>query len=404
MRNLNRILLINSIFFALDASAQERMGLSTFLDKVRVQNLGLKVEGSKSEAANAKTIGLAIPTPMIGVSRMKDDASNNSAYGFEVSQSIPFPSRLVSEQAGRKYAAAAQRETFRATEKDILAKAKILYISLWVAQEKSVLLQQKKSIITNHIKVLRSSVRSDSFASIHLLKAESDFDILELDIISSEQIIAEKQTAIAALLNENLSSFRIIADEPKLSGIPGSTSIDISHQIQATNLGLEAFKSKEREAKASWYPDLNLRYKQVEPNGVSSRTSEVMVGVSLPFVFFWQPDAAAKTAGAERIQAEFELAKQRRDIESERVILLSKIESQKKQLEILNGKLIPRAEKRMQMIHNVAPRDMETLQDHRETLEAFPDLKLKALELRQEYEEAISVLEKYMPTNEAYHE
>ena len=64
-------------------------------------------------------------------------------------------------------------------------------------------------------------------------------------------------------------------------------------------------------------------------------------------------------------------------------------------------KLIPRAEKRMRLVRNQAPRDMETLQDHREIMEAFPDLKLKSLALREQYEEAVSELEKYMRKNQA---
>ncbi len=380
------------------------MNLSAFLNKVRTQNLDIKAEGAKSEAVDAKSVGLAIPAPMVGISRMKDEAAPNSAYGFEVSQTIPFPSKLSSDQSARRYAAESQKETRFAAEKEILAKAKLLYISLWAAQEKVALLLQKKAVIKNHIKLTRSSVRSDSFASVHLLKAESDFDLLETDITSAEQMVREKQIEVAALLNADPVSFRITAEEPTLSGVPSFTSVERSHQIQALSLSLEGLKSREREGNASWYPDFNLRYKQVEPDGMSSRTSEIMVGVSLPFVFFWQPEAAARSAGAERIQAEFELAKQKKNIESERAILLSKIESQKKQLDVLSNKLIPRAEKRMQIIHNLAPRDMETLQDHRETMEAFPDLKLRALDLRLEYEQAVSSLEKYMPANEGPHD
>ena len=49
----------------------------------------------------------------------------------------------------------------------------------------------------------------------------------------------------------------------------------------------------------------------------------------------------------------------------------------------------------MALVRNVAPRDMESLQDHRETMEAFPELKLKVLELRGQYEEVVSELVKF---------
>jgi hypothetical protein len=68
------------------------------------------------------------------------------------------------------------------------------------------------------------------------------------------------------------------------------------------------------------------------------------------------------------------------------------------------NKLLPRAEQRMKIVHNLAPRDMETIQDHRETMEAFPNLKMAELELRMQYEETIAELEKYIANKGPFHE
>ena len=92
-------------------------------------------------------------------------------------------------------------------------------------------------------------------------------------------------------------------------------------------------------------------------------------------------------------QDEFE--KEKRKIGSQGGVLISRATALKKQLDNINQRLLPRAEKRMKLVHNLAPRDMETLQDHRETMEAFPDLKLKALDLRTQYEITIAELQKY---------
>ncbi len=129
-----------------------------------------------------------------------------------------------------------------------------------------------------------------------------------------------------------------------------------------------------------------------------------MVGVSLPFIFFWEPRAASSSATAQRLQAEYEFDKEKRKIQVQKTSLIVKAESLKKQLDNLITKLLPKAEKRMRLVHNLAPRDMETLQDHRETMEAFPDLKLKALEYREQYEEAISELQKYAQSKESPNE
>lgn len=167
---------------------------------------------------------------------------------------------------------------------------------------------------------------------------------------------------------------------------------------------LEGSKSRESEAKSSWFPELNIRYKKMGETSMTPEYSEIMVGASLPFVYFWEPKAASRSATADRLQAELAYSKERRRVETAKTVSRTKAEALKKQLENLKTKLLPRAEQRMKLVHNLAPRDMETLDDHRETMESFPDLKLKALELRMQYEEAAAELQKFVVQKETSHE
>jgi hypothetical protein len=120
-----------------------------------------------------------------------------------------------------------------------------------------------------------------------------------------------------------------------------------------------------------------------------------MVGATVPFAFFWETNAESGRAAAKRQEGEFLYEKERRRIDSARVTLFERASSLRRQLDQFTNELLPRAEKRMKIVHNLAPRDMETLQDQRETLEAFPDLKLRALDLREQYEKTIMELEKF---------
>lgn len=378
---------------SVNVSAQEEVKLSQFLKMVQDKNLDLKVDQAKLEAAEAKSQGLSIPPPMVSFNQMTMD-SGMKANGFEVSQIIPFPTKLSNDYSARKNLAKSQEEMQLGNHNEILAHAKLLYFSLWTNQEKLALLRSKKSILQEHIKLSRSAARSDSFAGIHILKAESDTDFLENEIEAQTQTIQEIQFQIAALLNTE-SNFKFTATEPPLSEIPIVETPEQTHQLRALKFELESYKSKESEAKSSWFPELSLKYKEMGATDTNPRYNEIMVGISLPFIFFWGPNSENKTASAERMQAELNLEKKKRTIESEKHILNSKVVTLKKQIETLKTKLIPRAEKRMKLAHNLTPRDMETLQDHRETMEAFPDLKMKALELRFEYEKAIADLEKY---------
>lgn len=386
-------LFILSLSLASNVYANEQVSLPQFLKMIQEQNLDLKVDQAKLEAAQARSKGLSIPPPMVSFNQMTMD-SGMKTNGFEVSQTIPFPTKLSNDYSARQKLAKSQEEMRHASQNEILAQAKLIYFNLWANQEKLDLLKNKKSVIQNHVKLSRSTARSDSFAGIHILKAESDVDFLENEIEAQEQIIQEIQFQIAALLNKE-SSFKFEATEPPLSNLPQIESPEQTHQLKALKFELESYRSKESDAKSSWFPELTLKYKEMGATETDPRYNEIMVGVSLPFIFFWGPNSESKSASAERMQSELEYEKKKRSIESEKHILSSKVETLKRQLETLKTKLIPRAEKRMKLAHNLTPRDMETLQDHRETMEAFPDLKMKALELRLEYEKAITELEKY---------
>lgn len=379
---------------AIQAFGAERLTFDAFMKAAREQNLSLKVESAKAEATRANAKGLAIPPPMVGYMRMTDQ-SGSSAGGIEVNQMIPFPTKLSHDHSARKYEAEAQEESRLGMQSEILGQARLLYFNLWASQQRKDALREKKAAIENHIRLARAGVRGDSFLRIHLLKAESDLDLLENEILAADQEIREKQVAISEFINVDPLSFHPELEEPPPAVLPSENALSSSHQLEAARLSFESFKSREQEAKATWFPDLYLRYKEIGQTQLMPKTSEIMVGVSLPFLFPWEPSAASSKATAQKLQSELEFEKEKRKFSAQGSILISRASALKKQLDNINLRLLPRAEKRMKLVHNLAPRDMETLQDHRETMEAFPDLKLKSLELRAQFEAAVAELQKY---------
>ncbi len=384
-------------FFIVLCSSQsfaQSLTLEEYLSQVKQQSLDLKVDQSKLEVFDAKATGLSIPPPMVSFSRMNEE-DGSSADGFEISQMIPFPTKITADYSARKYEYQAQQKNNLSLRKQTFLNAKLLFLKLWESQGLLLLLEEKRSVLQNHLKLTRAVTRSDSFASVHLLKTESDLDFLENEIETVNQMIRERQFEAAVFISADPAKFKFNAVEPKPSQVPSIDSIEESNLYQAKVLGIEILKAKERLAKSEWLPDFSLRYKEMGSTPMSMKYNEIMVGVTLPFIFFWQPYAVSSQASKERLIGEFELEKERRNFSSEKIVLLTRIESLKKQLNTLENKLIPKAAKRMKLAHNIVPRDMETLQDHRETMEAFPELKMKALNIRIEFENAVASLEKY---------
>jgi outer membrane protein TolC len=371
------------------------VSLSEYLKIVEDQNLSIAASQASFEAADARAVGIKLPEPMVGVSQMHD--SKGSANGYEISQTIPFPTKLSNDHEARKFEAQMEKANSQGLRNEILAKARLLYISTWVAGERVKLLQEKYDVIKKHLRLSQASTRSDSSLSIHALKAESDMDMVENEILEARQLSTEQQISLAEYAKQDPNSYRPGLEAPTLSMIPSAESIAKPFQIEARRLNVEMFAARASQANSEWFPDINLKYREFGGGTtMMARNQEVMISATLPFIFFWEPNATSKSAQAEKLKAQASFDAEKLSITSKAAALTARAESLKKQLELINKKLIPRAEKRMRLIRNLAPRDMESLQEHREGMEVFPDLKIKALELRLQYETTIAELLTYV--------
>ena len=387
---LNIILIVSGTV----AAANEPISLNAYINEVGAENLTLKANEATIEAANAKSDGFKLPDPIIGYIQMQD--KSGSASGFEVSQTIPFPTKLASDHSARKIEAKTEIASAKSSKKDILAKARLLYISVWAAQEKVEFLKEKQRAVREHLKLSTASARSDSSLRIHTLKAESDLDLIESDILEADQLLKEQQIAFAEFANKDPATYRPVVETPQVTEIPKMESLKAPSQLEVKRLNVERLNARAFEAKSTWLPDLNVRYRDVGATGLMPAIKEVMVGATVPFAFFWEPRAATKSAQAEKLRAEAEYSQEKIRVEAATYSLLTRAESLRKQLDLINSKLLPRAEKRMKLVHNLAPRDMESLDDHRQAMEEFPDLKLKALNLRMQFESTVAELLRFV--------
>jgi outer membrane protein TolC len=387
---MKRLVLIFIILNAATVRAEDAISMATFLKEVETQNLTLKASQASVEAAKSRSVGVNLPQPMVGITQMRD--ASGSAIGIEVNQTIPFPSKLSMDRSARNFEAEAEKVESRGLKVEVLAKARVIYISVWSAQEKIQFLREKRTAIQDHLKLSHASTRSDPSLIIHTLKAESDLDLLENEVLEAEQSLREQQIIFAEFARKNPADYKPTLVKPAVSSVPAVKTLSTPYQLDAKKLTLEKLSAREAEAKASWYPDLNLRYRDVGGTPMTPGFREMMVGVTLPFVFFWEPKSTSLSASAEKLKGAAEYAQETLSIEAKISSLLARAESLKKQLDLISDRLLPRAEKRMRLVHNLAPRDIESLQDHREAMETFPELKLKALELRMQYENAIAEL------------
>lgn len=373
--------------------ASDSITLSDYLREVESHNLTLRANSAVVDAADARSVGVKLPPPMVGISQMSD--TSGSAKGYEITQMIPFPTKLTSDRKARKLEAQAEKTNATSVKKEVLAQARLIYIGVWAAQQKIVFLKDKRSAIQQHLRLSRASTRSDSSLTIHTLKAESDLDLLDNEILEAEQMQKEQQIALAEYAQRGPMSYRPVVTEPPMSAIPEQRSLSEPSQLEVKRLEVAKLEARISEAHSSWFPDFSVRYRDIGGTPMTRGFREVMVGATIPFAFFWEPRAASKSAQAEKLRAEAEYSQEKLRVTASTASLSARAQSLKKQIDLIVSKLLPRAEKRMNLVHNLAPRDMESIQEHREGMEAFPDLKLKALDLRMQFESTVAELAKF---------
>lgn len=370
----------NSVFGA--GNAVQNLTFDNFLTLVESQSPDLVVEKSMKDEADAKSSGIRLNPPMIGFMTMKEDGS--TARGLEISQEIPFPTKIIKEQEARNLESKMQNSYFTYRRQEILLQARLIYFEFWKSYEKLKITKEKKDWLKTHTKITRSATRSDSDSQIHLLGVESELDMLENEVLEFESNFNEKKQNLKTMAPELKDlNFSPVTPEPAILEINSNKKSALLDSKEKQVQKAEADLSLKKQ---SYLPDFFVRYRKFNESGMIPKNEEIMIGVSLPFLFFWQPKAESAEASAKLTRAQAELQKIRTQTETSLTSLLQKQESLKKQLDALNEKLIPRAHKRMKLVDNLSTRTMEGLETHRSVMLDYLDLKIKAVDVRFEFE------------------
>ena len=366
----------------------KQLRLSEFLEKVEAQSPSLAIEKANIESAEARASGIRLNPPMIGYMQMKDGSGTNR--GYELSQEIPFPTKISKDKEVRNLESESVKEMSQIQKLSVVADARLAYFNFWSSFSKLEIQKEKLDWLKEHIRLTRSSSWSDTSAKAHLLEVESESDLLENDVLSTE---SELVVAKATLRNfaPDLNINEVVPVEPSIPQFEVKKEIPSSVVIQKEK-ELAFLTAREDLKKQSYLPDLFVRIRSYNGNEATPQSQELMVGITLPFLFFWQPKAEVAEASAQKSKAQAEYQKSKIDFETKVTSLTQKLEINQRQLKNLKEKLIPRSERRMKLVSGLSTRTMEGLDQHKSAMLGLLDLKMKAIDLRLEFERGLQEL------------
>lgn len=377
---LYTIFSLSSLMAMAEAS---RLTMPQFLSEVRATSPEFAIEKANVEGSRARASGIRINAPMIGYMQMKDGSGTN--HGLEIAQEIPFPTKISQTKKVRDLELEAQLESSQLQEVSLLAEARTAYVAFWSAYARLNIQKEKHDWLIHHVKITRTTSWSDTAAKIHLLEVETDADLAENEVLALESDLVEKRNGLK-IYAPGLKVDDLIPVEPPL--------IPIKYDKHSPSL-LVTLREKELHAKEAlvglqkqaYAPDLYLRLRSYNGNESAPRSQELMVGISVPFLYFWQPKAEVAEASAQRMKAQAELQKSKIDLDGRFSSLVKKAESTQAQIKNLKEKLIPRSERQAKLVRNLSQRTMEGLDEHKKVMLGLLDLRIRAIELRVAYEE-----------------
>jgi outer membrane protein TolC len=357
--------------------------IDEFVAKVKNSNLEIKSQSLIISASEAKSKGFSLKAPMVGVSQMRT-IEGGVVYAFEVQQEVPLSSRLSSDKKFRENAYELQRKESEYFLMEKLLQARLAFVRYWKDYESMNYLTEIRDWLKNHLNYARSVVRSDVSFNIHALEIESYLGVLENELSSvKSELEADKVKLKVLSFDENYDPGIPVIDDPK--PLPESSS---SSRISDISLSkLKVASSMLDVAKTSYFPNLIFRARKLDRPMMFMANQEFMIGIDLPFAFFWKPRAEKAEAIANQTIAEANYRKAEVESEALRHALMKQSDILKNQIKILKKVSIPAAEKSLKYLKNIAPRDMSGLEAHRRIFQDYISLRTQLVELRLAYEE-----------------
>ncbi len=356
----------------------------------------------KASRASVNADEPILPSPTVTGSSMGNSGpfQKRIETSVSVSQTIPFPTKSFSKRKALSYEGDVRQAMTRSYARQLKNDVVRVYYEYLAASKQLQLLSELKGIYHHHLKRLWAGAAQDQLMKSHILSAQSELSALDNELESARAFQETSRGELNVLMGELPTALLGTPEEPSLSSVPDALDEDSLNAIltrhpdyQEVDARLKQAESLRSAARASWLPDLMISYRYNKRLDVMPDEQEVMVGVSVPLVTFWQPMAENERATARLEAARSEKIQQDRKLLLRYMKIRAHLIALHAQLENLEKRIVPEAHQRVKIVTSLSPTDMSSLIEHREALEKYVKFKMELITKRTEYESAIAALQ-----------
>lgn len=301
------------LFFISSIGSAKEMVIEAYLDEVRASNPAIRSSQYRVQVLEHRIEPAGtLDDPFIaaGVDQKPFDGSMGSVARYQISQSIPFPGKLIAKSGIAENKARAAQSDSETAEREITVLATQAFYQAFFNQKALELNEKLISLVEEAVESTKARyITGDSLHHDWLLAK------IELNAFIVERLkLTREQETIAAVLNElrdqptqtPIGPFKVIFfnDDLKEDALPFNNQ----PELKSLDFQLLLAESEQKLAKLSYFPDFVIQGMAMKPNSAEMINEKsnwgVMVGINLP-LFFWRKQSELVISSAKNREVVF---------------------------------------------------------------------------------------------------
>lgn len=359
---LKQSLMLGIVFFVFCLSAgtlyaEETISLEGLIKEALTNNPEILSAKKKFEAASARIFQVASlndPILEFEYDRMTADRmlTGDPMKTFSVSQEIPFPTKLYLKAKIASKLSKMEYENYKAKEREIISRLKSAYSELLLTNKSIELAKENKGILEQFARTATMRYSTGTGTQADALKAQVEIAKIDNEIIILGQKLISQQAMLNTLLNrEPKSALGMLSRE---APVKFNKPLDEFYALaKANNPELKAYNYLVEKGNTAYAlsisefaPDFMVKYRRMM-NGEKKEWAG-MVGVTIPLWFFEK-----QAFGVKEMKSELEMLKAECEAKENMVMFevanaYSRIDANKKLIELYETAFIPQAEQTLQ--------------------------------------------------------
>lgn len=386
--------------------AESALNFEEFWQQVKASNPSIKEKDALIKSIE-KNPSLEIPAPEVSVSQMNENvpffSSGKMQRTFEISQSIPFITKFSKASEVKQANIQKSNEENFLFQKELKLESYQVFLTYAKNQELKKILAEKLTFYKNHLARAKSLQVTNQAYQVHLLDMGIEISSIKSELKIKDIDIAEIKSLLNRLRNHDINESLSEVELPLLSS-PSTDNQEglLKHPAFALNqLEIENMTKEKEMAKLDWAPDFNLKLRDIKSfDSHFTDGKEIMIGITLPFIFPWQRNAKTESLSYKIKSQEYKGEQIKTELNQNYSTLENKLKEQWILLSIYKEQNLPLVQKKINLTHKLTMTDMESLDARRNAIDQLFNLKSKIIEEEMSYRLSGFMLSELLNSNE----